>query len=182
MVRPTTDDEFAFPVDVVGGGVRDLDGVGGPDQGVGELGEQGGVLGERTPHLQDVRAVVQPDTHDLPGVRDDGGQIVQGYPGSGCLFGHCVPVLASQQGADVGNTVDDDTVVAVHAGRGGAVGGADGGQLHRSSSSWTRSKCSRSTTGASENRNRSKVSSLVPADCRDQGIQDGTTNRSPLVS
>ena len=78
MVRPTTDDEFAFPVDVVGGGVRDLDVVGGPDQRVGELGEQGGVLGERTPHLQDVRAVVQPDTHDLPGVRDDGGQTVQG--------------------------------------------------------------------------------------------------------
>ena len=41
------------------------------------------------------------------------------------------------------------------------------------------SKCSRSTIGASENRNRSNL--VARAVDSDQGIQDGTTNRSPLA-
>src|SRR4051812_23386090 len=65
-------------------------------------------------------------------------------------------------------------------GRGGGAE-AQGGEFHRDQAPLVmrvRSKCRRSTMGASENMNRLRS---VPADT-DQGTQDGTTIRSPLAT
>ena len=108
----------------------------GPISASRELREQGGVLGERAAHLQDVRPVVQPDADILPGC---GMTMFRGRPAQPRGPRSTRPARSAsphgQQGQPTSAAPSIRTPVLPSTVRRGAVRGANGGQSHRAASS-----------------------------------------------
>ena len=150
--RVTDDDgEFALPVHVSPRSPAVDDGSSAPDERVGELREEGGVLGQVAPHLPDVVAVVQADADDLPGA----GEPAVSKSSAGAVVARRSWSLSTrqsgprQQCADVGNTAVDEHGVTVDPDRAACRRWRSGSWPAScgSPSMCTRSKCSARRSG-----------------------------------
>ena len=154
-------------------------------EGLGELREQGREVREVAAHLEDVRAVVEPDADHLAGARHDWRQVevAQSVSLAVGLLGHSAPPGLAEElphVARVGELQLDDLVVggslALDPADGGATLGSSESHEPHAWSSWMRLSESLSMMGWSPKRKRSRPASAAMLN----GVHEGTTTMSPF--